>query len=447
MLNNKSLEKSLFPHQKEAIEKWLYNDKRGILEMATGTGKTFTAINCLKILDENTENLITVIACPFSHLVSQWENEVKFFNISRSYEIYGVNSNWKKDLSKLCSRIKRGSIKKAIIFTTHKTFSSDFFKTKFGELNTNLFLIADEMHHLGSKRSIQALLPNYKFRLGLSATPSKFMDEEATDYLLEYFGGVVYKFTLTEALLKRNPKTLETYLTPYFYFPKKVNLTQEEISEYKKLTKTLAGLLNHNYSDEKEENINSVLRKRRDILNNAEGKYWELRKILRSYEDLDHLIVFCSHKQIDKVLEILKEEGVYPRHRFTSKQSSTKLKKLGGYSEREKILRDFDNGYYKAIVAIKCLDEGVDVPSADKVIIMSSTTNPMEYIQRRGRVLRRFKGKEFAYIYDMMVVPDDDGSYVDTIIENELKRLSEFIKISKNSKKCNELLQKWGVLI
>ena len=89
----------------------------------------------------------------------------------------------------------------------------------------------------------------------------------------------------------------------------------------------------------------------------------------------------------------------------------------------------------------------MDVPSADKVIIMSSTTNPMEYIQRRGRVLRRFKGKEFAYIYDMMVVPDDDGSYVDTIIENELKRLSEFIKISKNSKKCNELLQKWGVLI
>ena len=236
-------------------------------------------------------------------------------------------------------------------------------------------------------------------------------------------------------------------MTPYEYLPKKVTLTQTEISDYKKLTRTLISLLNNNYSEDDEENINSVLRKRRDILNNAEAKYDELRKILQSYDDLNHLIVFCSHKQIDNVLEILKEENVYPRHRFTSKQSSTKLKKFGGISERDKILMDFEKGFYKALVAMKCLDEGVDVPSADKVIIMSSTTNPMEYIQRRGRVLRRCEGKELAYIYDMIVVPDDDVAYVDTIIEKELERLSEFIKPAKNYDYCIDLLTKWGVLL
>ena len=447
IIEKESLEKNLFPHQKKAIEEWFNNNKQGILEMATGTGKTFTAINCLMKFNKETENLITVIACPYTHLVSQWKGELEKYNIARTYEIYGANPNWKRDLSKLSSRIKRGIIKKAIIFTTHTTFSSDFFKSKISVLDSDLFLIADEMHHIGSERGIQALLPNYKFRLGLSATPSKYMDDEATEILLDYFGGVIFKFTLTDALLKRNPVTLKTYLTPYEYLPKKVTLTQTEISDYKKLTRTLISLLNNNYSEDDEENINSVLRKRRDILNNAEAKYDELRKILQSYDDLNHLIVFCSHKQIDNVLEILKEENVYPRHRFTSKQSSTKLKKFGGISERDKIIMDFEKGFYKALVAMKCLDEGVDVPSADKVIIMSSTTNPMEYIQRRGRVLRRCEGKELAYIYDMIVVPDDDGAYVDTIIEKELERLSEFIKPAKNYDYCIDLLTKWGVLL
>ena len=220
----------------------------------------------------------------------------------------------------------------------------------------------------------------------------------------------------------------------------------KEMEEYKDLNKKLAVAMSSKNSSKKEESVNSILRKRALILNNAEAKYDMLREILRSYDELDHLIIFCSYKQIENVLKILKEEGVHPRHRFTSKEGAHKESQYNNKSERQILLEKFDKGFYKALVAIKCLDEGVDVPSADKVIIMSSTTNPMEYIQRRGRVLRRYPGKELAFIYDMMVVPDVNESFADSIIEKELKRLSEFIHMAKNSDECNELLRKWKVL-
>ena len=142
---------------------------------------------------------------------------------------------------------------------------------------------------------------------------------------------------------------------------------------------------------------------RANIIKNAESKYDCLREILRKYDELDHLIVFCSPQQIDKVLNILKEEGIKPVHEFTNKQGTKKSVQFGGISERQYLVNKFDEGYFKSLVAIKCLDEGVDIPSATTVIIMASSTNPGEYIQRRGRVLRRSEGKDKAVIYDMVV--------------------------------------------
>ena len=119
---------------------------------------------------------------------------------------------------------------------------------------------------------------------------------------------------------------------------------------------------------------------------------------------MDKLIVFCSDRQIDEVQRILTKSHITPQHRFTNVQSAYK-KKGDKESEREKILRNFSNGDYKALVAIKCLDEGVDVPAAENAIIMSSTSNPREHVQRRGRILRNYPGKEKAYIYDLLVFP------------------------------------------
>ena len=443
--NKKKDERILFKHQSDAIDNWFKNNKRGIFEMATGTGKTFTAINCFEKLSEEENDLITVIACPYAHLVEQWHDEIKKFGVDKIYIIYGLgNPHWKKDLSRLVKRINRNKIKKAVILTTHKTFARDFFKEKITEINSNLFVIADEMHHLASEQYSTGLLENYKYRLGLSATPEKFMDEEATIELQDYFGGIVFTFDLADAINNENPNTHLSYLTPYEYIPEKINLTNEELIDYKDLTRKIGAFSYRKLNSEEQEILNKLLRKRKYILNNAEEKYDKLREILRRYDDLDHLIIFCSPQQIKKVLKILKEEGVTPRHRFTSKEKTHKDKKFGGLSQRQDLLDKFDKGQYKALVAMKCLNEGVDVPSADKVIIMSSTTNPIEYVQRRGRVLRRYPGKNRAYIYDMVIVPDDPDA--DSIIKKEMERMEEFIIIAKNRDECNDKLKEWGVL-
>lgn len=447
--NNKKDDRELFPHQKEAINAWFENNKKGILEMATGTGKTFTALNCLLKLSQTEEKLFTVIACPYTHLADQWFDELVDFNFDEKiYKIFGSgNSNWKKDLSKLILRGNKESLNKAIIVTTHDTFSSDFFKEKIKKLNVNLFLIADEMHHLGAEGYSEGLLNSYIYRLGLSATPEKFMDEEATEMLLDYFGGVVSTFSIYDALHTDNPKTELTYLTPYNYYPIKVTLTATESRGYDELSSKIRVLYHSDNLENKEDSLNSLYRERRKILNTAEDKYVKFRNLIHNYEgNLDHLIVFCSYGQLDKILKILKEEGVTPRHRFTSKEKTSKDKNLGGISQRQDLLNKFASGEYKALVAIKCLDEGVDVPSADKVIIMSSTTNPMEYIQRRGRVLRRFPGKDLAYIYDMAVVPDENESFRDNVILKERERLEDFILSANNKNECNKKLRNWGVL-
>lgn len=436
-------------YQSNAINDWINNGKRGILEMATGSGKTFTAINCiLQALKENT-NLLIVIACPYAHLVEQWKNVVELLVDSRLYDIYGtVNSNWKKDLSSLVLKLNQSFFDNAIIFTTHNTFSSEFFTQKLSQVSVDTFLIVDEVHHVVSKSFSGGLLPSYDLRLGLSATPYVYNNEEGTHYLLDYFEGVVHTFTLEDGLTKIDKETDETFLAPYDYFPVKVELDDDELDEYFELSMKIAQLYNileDNPTKEDKEKYYNLLRKRKRIINNANSKYVALKGILNHYKEIDHLIIFCSPQQINNVLKILNEERIRS-HKFTQAESMKKKKQFGGISQREYLVKKFANGYYKALVAIKCLDEGVDIPSADKVIIMSSSNNPREYQQRRGRVLRRYEGKEKSEIYDLTVIQKDDGKLVEGILKSEKPRLLDFIFTAKNKDYNVKLLKQWGIL-
>ena len=440
--------KELFPHQKEAIKKWFENDKNGIFEMATGTGKTFTSLKALERLYKEDKDILTVIACPFSSIINQWEKDIIDMNLGKTYNFYGtVNSNWRSDFDSLKLKIKLGINfeKPNIILTTHRTFSMEDFTNRIKDCEIKLCLIVDEMHHVGAKKYNEGILPEYDYKLGLSATPKKYMDYEGTENLIKQFDKIVFKFSMQEALLKINPKTGKKFLTPYNYHPIKIDLTDDELKRYENISESIRKSLFAKNKDDDSDNITSLFRKRRNIINDAENKYDSLRNILRKLDHKDHLIVFCSGKQIEKVLNILGDEGVSPKHRFTQSQKAGK-KKGEMYSEKERLLMDFDKGECKALVAIKCLDEGVDVPSADQVIIMSSTTNPAEYIQRRGRVLRRYEGKEKAEIYDLCVIPEEDSKTADKITESEKKRMIEFAKIAKNNAHCIKLLKSWGIL-
>ena len=240
---NKKFEKmrkvKLWDYQKEAIKNWNDNDKKGIFEMATGTGKTFTALGCLKKELNVSKNLLTIISAPYQHLVRQWKKSINKFGIEYDDLIIAdsSNRNWKDKISDLVLDITLGHKNNAIIITTHNTFSSKTFieiinkKDKF-----NIFLIADEVHGLGAGHSRLGLINAYDFRLGLSATPQRWFDDQGTEVISEFFGGVVYEFDLEKAINTTNPSTGETYLTPFIYKSKFLTLDNNELEEYFDIT-------------------------------------------------------------------------------------------------------------------------------------------------------------------------------------------------------------------
>lgn len=431
-------------YQIEAVDSWIENGYNGIFEMATGTGKTFTALSCFKELSNTKDRLLTVIACPQSHLIDQWINELNKFHDGPIITASSKNAKWKEDLSDLVVNYFLGIVDKAIVLTTHVSLSSAFFLDKIHEIEVERLLIVDEVHGIGSEKQMLGLDECYEYRLGLSATPSRWFDDYGTQIIIDYFKGVVFEFDITRALNEFNPDTGKTYLTPYIYKPIIVNLNKEELEEYRELSAKIAYLFATNKQRDEENNtLNGVLFKRRNIINNAEEKYEAFINILRENPDIDKLIVFCSDRQIDKVQEILNREGVTPQHRFTQEQGANKSKKKG-YSEREYLLKKFEEGSYKALVAIKCLDEGVDVPSAENAIIMSSTTNPREHIQRRGRILRNAPGKNLATIYDILVFPEEKTDAGKKIREKEIRRYIDFAVNAENSVECLKLLKTLG---
>lgn len=440
--NKKIPDIKLRDYQQEAMDNWFNNNCSGLFEMATGTGKTFTALSCFKKLSDSKDKLITVIACPQSHLIDQWIKDVKMFHDGEIIIASGKNNKWKDDFKKLMRKFLFGSLNKAVVMTTHASLSSDFFIKTINKFNVDRLLIVDEVHGIGSSKQRLGLDNCYEYRLGLSATPKRWFDDEGTSVIEDFFNGIVFEFDIERALTEINPDTNETYLTPYYYYPIIVDLNDEEYGQYLHYSYKIAQIISSKKKRNKDEELTKYNMLRQRIINNAENKYFEFDRLLKENPDIDKLIVFCSPQQIDQVQQILNENKVIPQHKFTQNESSV-ISKITGMSERDEILQLFAEGSYKALVAIKCLDEGVDVPVAETAIIMSSTSNPREHVQRRGRILRRAPGKKYAVIYDLLVFPDEPTDVGAKVMKNEILRYKEFAANSKNSFDCLKLLRKY----
>ncbi|MCI6775406.1 DEAD/DEAH box helicase family protein [Methanobrevibacter boviskoreani] len=438
--------RSLRKYQEEAIEKWSENGMCGIFKMATGTGKTFTALNCIDLAFKKNSKLLTVIVSPYAHIAEQWYNDVKNFFDIPCYICYGSgNINWKSDFTNLMFNVNLGIVNQSIIFTTIQTFSKDIFLREMIKNDIPKLLVVDEVHHVVAESYSKGLIRNYDFRLGLSATPEVYNKPEESQDMIGYFKGIVFTYD-TDRALNTFDENGNTYLAHYNYYPIKIRLSKSELNYYLELTRKIQ-LLSHIKNRESDEHLEQLIRDRKNIINNAINKYDSLRNILNKFSDLNHLIIFCSPQQINTVIKILNEENIGPVDKFTYDKGTKKSKKFNGMSEREYMIDKFDKGEIKVLVAIKCLDEGVDVPSADKIIIMSSTNNPKEYVQRRGRVLRQNENKDKAIIYDMAVMEKDEkGNFIESITKPEIKRMEEFIESSDNVDYSLELLKKWGVL-
>lgn len=433
---------NLRDYQDDAIDSWFAHDCRGLFEMATGTGKTITSLSAFKQLSSTKDKLVTVIACPQLHLIDQWIKDVENFHTGKILKASSKERKWKSKISALSRDFYMGLEDKVVIMTTHDTLASDFFVKKIKKIKSDKLLIVDEVHGIGSSQRINGLIEDYDYRLGLSATPKRWFDEEGTQVIYDYFGDVVFEFDIERALTEINPDTGKHYLTPYYYYPIIVDLTDEEYSEYRDLSQKIAQAIARKKNNNEKISLSALCNQRQKIINNAEEKYSAFKELLKEHEGIDKLIVYCSDRQIDRVQEILNEENVIPQHRFTHKESSGKTKKEL-FSQRELILQNFEKGNYKALVAIKCLDEGVDVPVAENAIILSSTSNPREHVQRRGRILRNAPGKEYATIYDFLVFPKDGTEIGSKIMKKEIARYKEFAELAINSLDCLEILDKY----
>jgi len=408
------------PYQNEAIKSWIMNNYAGILAMATGTGKTYTALFAMKEIEEIEDKLLLIIAVPYIHLIPQWKESISEMGYRNVVDT--DISNWKNKIAMefqqfLFSKKQRTMV----IVTTHATLRGNNFNSfiKRAEDNSiSLGLIGDEVHAMGSPSNQKGLYPQFTYRIGLTATPNRWFDTEGTEILLEYFKGITYELPIEEAIPE--------FLCPYSYHPKLVHLTEEEQEVYDEFTKKIAGIMGKDEKSQTDQNIlESYFRKRAQIIINSSMKLDEFLKLLPQYKNDRHVLIYVSPDQIDTVI----------RHLNRLNFIATRITYEEDLDERKIILDKFGDGKFKILVAIRCLDEGVDIPQTSEAIFLASTTNPRQFIQRRGRILRKFRGKKSAKIVDFIVMTTGKE-----IFRRELDRMIEFGKVSSNWSEIRHLL-------
>lgn len=427
-------------YQQKAVAAWLGADGRGSWRMATGTGKTINALSAItqvhKLLGKYGTGLGVVVVAPLRHLVSQWASEARRFGID-PLQCMGTKRAWAGMLSDGFAGVENGYHKFFMAIVTNDSFRSDEFQSVIRGFSGRLMLVADEMHNLGAPALLAQLPENALYRLGLSATPERWYDEAGTAALVDYFGGIVYQLDIDEAIGLGA-------LCHYNYFPQVVHLGDDELESYIEISKKIAQLVGRSGVDSGEfkdsPQLSALMIKRARILAVAGDKLRRLREVAVELKNSSHNLFYCgdgqvervsmeSQRQLDAVVHLVgREIGM----RVNSYTADTPL-------ETREDLRDrFASGDLQGIVAIRCLDEGVDIPATRRALILASSSNPRQFIQRRGRVLRPSPGKDVAEIHDFVVAPtaEDLGDEVFNIerrlFARELQRVVEFASIADN---------------
>lgn len=415
---------ALRPYQNEAIDAWFAHDCRGLFEMATGTGKTITALAGAARLFEQRQRLLLVIACPYKHLVNQWSNESRQFGF-RPICIAEARSKWQDDVASELRDFRKQYSDIVTLITTNKSLTQGRFPELMQGLWGDTLLISDEAHYAGAALMLRSLPRDAPYRLGLSATPIRHYDEEGNEGILDYFGEIVFSFPLEQAIGE--------YLTPYYYHPIPVEMTEDEFIEFCALTEKLRRYIRSD-KEPLSEAAQKIAIQRARIQNNSIAKLEWLQDNIDRYAKFKHTLFYVGERIFTDVQQLLGMEKRIRVHEFTHRQTSNE--------ERQQILTQFANGDLQALVAMKCLDEGVDVPPTRTAYFLASSGNPREFVQRRGRVLRRFEGKEFATIFDLISIPPlayiemgnvhPEYSAVRAAIRREYRRVQEFASMAEN---------------
>ncbi|GGA58971.1 DNA phosphorothioation system restriction enzyme [Okeania sp. KiyG1] len=425
----------LRPYQEQAINNWFTNRGRGILKMATGSGKTITALAIATQLYQKIALQALIVICPYRHLVTQWARECEKFNLQTILAFENVHT-WQNQLSTTLYNIHSGYEKFITVITTNSTFISDSLQSQIKYFPEKTLIIGDEAHHLGSPKLEKSLPKNIGLRLALSATPERYFDDQGTTAILDYFGEVLQpELTLADAIR-------QGALARYLYYPILVELTEAESRAYAKLTSKIGWALllseKENVEIEKED-LTALLMQRSRLVASATNKLIALKALMAKRLQTSHTLFYCGDssvetedisnlRQMEAVVRILGYELGYRVNTYTAE---TPIKK------REKLRQQFESGELQGLVAIRCLDEGVDIPAIKNAVILASSQNPRQFIQRRGRILRPHPSKERATLFDMIVLPPDMGRSTleveRNLLRKELKRFLEFADLADNA--------------
>lgn len=408
-------------YQERAIEAWTENNYHGFYVMATGTGKTWTAIYSAKELLK-TKDATIVICAPYKHLIKQWVQDLEVaFPKAKIIMVSSENLNWEQQLSQAIVYKKYHSEAQLIIVSTIASFSLDRFMKSIKKSYDDKLLIVDEAHRL-TKRT-DAMQRMFKYMLGLSATPYSGKSAKSGKELMDYFGGQVFSLPIEEALDRK-------FLVPYYYYPIYVNATEEEEEKFRYYTKQMMSCFRNNVLIDPE-NFAKYHRSRLRVISMADEKMQDIIPIINRVGIEDHFIVYCGDgrlfdnntgaeiKHIQAIKNVLTDLG-YKVSQFTAKENM---------KERMQLINAFNNQEISALVAIRCLDEGINIPSIKSALILSSNDNYREFVQRRGRILRNDKNKEYATIYDIIVLPSHD---MDSWAAIEFRRFYEYAHLALN---------------
>lgn len=447
-------------YQKIAFENWKNNRQKGLFAMATGTGKTITSLNCLLEIYNRSKYYKAVILVPTITLVEQWEAECHKFKFDNVVKVCSKYSGWKSAVEniKMIELSNPDNLQSYIIIATYASFiKADNFDRLNALSRKKTLLIADEAHNMGSSR-IAMRLGDIKYlrRIGLSATPNRQFDDFGNNKLAEFFNyqdGYTFEYTMGEAIQNGA-------LCKYFYYPHLVELTPEEMDEYVALSKTIARIISRE-DEEGQEILKRLLLKRKRIIHKAANKRSVFENILRERIEengsLKYTLVYAPEGNLpdDQTADVYDQkdivqdddESAHLINIFTEivKNADPHIvvrQFTADTPERDDILKDFAEGKVDVLTSMKCLDEGVDVPRSELAIFCSSTGNPRQFIQRRGRVLRTHKDKKYAVIHDLVVIPgynfDEDCYELEkSLVGSEVMRVRDFALLSEN---CNDTL-------
>jgi len=444
-------------YQRIAFENWKNNGQKGLFAMATGTGKTITSLNCLFEIFKHSGYYKALILVPTVTLVDQWEKECLKFGFNNIVKVCSKNKAWKNDVDRLkaTEAISKNGLSYVIIGTYASYGKVDVHQELNEFSKKQLLLIADEAHNMGAPNILNKLIGiPYLRRIGLSATPERQFDDLGNRKIRQFFGaedGYTYEYSMEEAI--RNGVLCE-----YYYFPHIVRLTDAEMEEYAKISTRLAKMYNFTKEafDKDNDILTMLLIKRKRIIHKASKKMGAFKEIIQERiaekGDLRYTLVYVpegnfpdtyaadtygthdvikddpdSEHLIDEYTQAIRDAG----DRITVKEFTSQS------ADREQTLADFANGELQVLTSMKCLDEGVDVPRSELAIFCASTGNPRQFIQRRGRILRTHKDKEYATIHDLIVIPEvnpESESYKmeRNMVKSELMRVKNFALLSRN---------------